>query len=1154
MKKFILVLVILCVVVINSTHAQVVTANQYQNKADEAFELKDYNTALSHYLTILNDEPNRSDLYWKTAESARMTRHFVLAEKYYEAFSKTPNVISGQPLLNYRLAIIKKSLKKYDEAIALFQKYAATGGEMASSAMFEIEATKWAKEVTQTEPYKVEHLDEKVNTNYVEAGPIQVGSNLYFTSAYFKTPDAIPVTNVFSFDFKNKSQPIAINSQVPDIHTAHYAPNTEGSRLYYNLCEKTDSGTFHCEIYVRAKDPDGTWGKPVILDTTLINIAGATATQPNIGFDKAKGKDVLYFVSNRPGGKGGLDIWAADIEANGTINPPVNLSAINTTKDDITPFYLNGPQILLFSTEGGKTIGGFDIFKSERLATGFAEAVNIGYPMNSSYDDMYPSFSAENAKYFFVSNRPGGMCESAEKDCICNDIYAHIIKVSLDVSTFLAEGGKELNGCRLDLLDLETGKTIYDINSGGNSFKFELEPNRKYQLIATKKGYQPDTANINSFGLYMPVNAISQKMFLKPNLKLQIYVFDKIGRKALSGATVEIRSEDGKNLLATETLKGNFMTWGGIEFGQKYLILAKKETYDKDENTLTIETWSSTISKFTYSDSLYLKPFSGLPVTLYYDNDFPDPRSRKMVTIYTYPETYSAYYAKLPEYLTAYYKVNQDVSSNGANEISDFFQNNIKLGYDKLNDFSKKLVNYLGSGYGMEIVLEGYASPLAETDYNRILTSRRVSAVINHFYKYSGGVFRSYIKNGQLRLKVEPYGEEKAQKDVSDDAKDPRKSIYSVAAMKERKVEIKEINEFPYNQNDGYNISEALGIYFDTDEFGKRPKKNTTLGDVDNANNKGKKSKRTAKGKNAGDELDSRYANQLKTSRSSGKKQRREIVFVDSYSGEIINNSASIELFDQYSEKMLAKGKRKGKSYFYNIDLTKNYLVKGSVAGYSEATLNQYANPYTDGGNSVLTDTMYLTPFSGLPLSIYFDNGRPPGSSENTSASYSTTYRPFIARKREFIKAYNKMMTENGGMIIPENSMSSFFELEVKGGYERLNGFSSIMKSYLQRGYQLEVVIEGYASPLDNAEYNQKLSSRRINAVINHFSNFSGGSLKKYVSSGQLKISVQSHGEVNTSVSDKVDNISSIYSLEASRERKVIIKDIIILNNSFYKN
>ncbi len=1180
MKIFNIALVFLCVFVAPSTYAQVVTASQFQTKADAAFEIKDYNTALAHYTTILNDEPERSDLYWKTAESARMTRRFAIAERYYQALSLKPELSSTQPLLDYKLATVKKSLGKYDEAIALFQKYTTTSGEISTQAQAEIEAATWAKEMTQTRPYEPIHLSETVNTIYMDAAPVRRGDNLYFTSAYFKNPDGAPVTNVYATNLVDKAMPIDINSQVDGIHTAYYALNTEGSRLYYNLCDQEESGSFHCQIYVREKSIDGTWGSPRILDTNTVNISGFTATQPNVGFDKMKGKDVLYFVSDRSGGKGGLDIWAADIETNGSMNVPVNLSEINTTKDDITPFYMNGPQILLFSTEGGKTFGGFDIFTSKHNDRGFEEAVNIGYPMNTSYDDIYASFSPENAKYYFVSNRLGGLCDNDKKDCVCNDIYEHNIKVVLDASTFLAGGGKALIGCKIDLVDLGTGKIVQKINENGNDFNFPLEPNKRYRLIASKKDYIPDTLDFNTLisgasmaiksndsdltitdsGVYAPLTTISKKLILKPSLKLEIYVFDRINRKPINGATVEIRSENGKILYTTETLKENLLTWGGIEFGKTYQLIAFKETYDKDSKMRPIESWSPTITKFVYTDSLYLAAFSGLPLTLYYDNDYPDPRSRNMTTVYSYEETYRPYYNKQAEYLTAYYKDNNDVSGVGANEIANFFTNNIKAGYDKLNEYSNQLWGYLNNGYGMEIVLEGYASPLAENEYNRILTSRRVSAVINHFDKYQNGIFRNYLKNGQLRIRVKPYGEEKADQNVSDDAKNRRKSVYSVGAMKERKVEIKEINVFPYNPNDGYSISDALGIYLDL-RLLATPPYNTTLGDVDRANNYSIVSKgeyvreKSISSKTSKDATSVGQAKDLSNDNKSTGQKRYEVVFVDSYTGEVINNKgASIELYDQYADKMVGKAKRKGKKYIYNVDLSKDYLVKGSALGYGEATVNKLRS-YTEGGNMKGTDTLFLAPFGSLPLPLYFDNDKPTGDiakEETTSETYSETYDPFISRKSDFINANNKILASKGALVSSKD-MDAFFEKDIKKGYEQLVGYSNIMKSYLQNGYQLEIILEGYASPLANADYNQKLSARRVNAVINYFSSSNGGSLKKYIKSGQLKISVLPHGEVNPNVSDDEKNASSIYSIEASRERKVVIKDILILNNIHYK-
>jgi hypothetical protein len=480
------------------------------------------------------------------------------------------------------------------------------------------------------------------------------------------------------------------------------------------------------------------------------------------------------------------------------------------------------------------------------------------------------------------------------------------------------------------------------------------------------------------------------------------------------------------------------------------------------------------------------------------------------------------------------------------------------------------LYNYLSSGYGMELVLRGFASPLAETEYNRILTSRRVSAVINHFYKYQNGLFREYITKGQLRIRVEPNGEDKVTFDASDDTKNKKKSVYGLRAMKERRVEIQEISRFEFNPKDNFNLNESLGIYFDYQKLGiATPKKGNAKARMRLATEitetAVKAARRSKKGKKGADPeygVSSEISNEAEVVTSkglrrnsaalaampAGAKQKYEVVFVDSYTGAVVSGLPEVELYDSKGDKMIGKARRtKGKKgYTYNINFDENYSVTGSVIGYTTETTSHTASA-TEG--AVATDTMYLTPFAGLPLSLYFDNDSPSGApSEQTEMTYDQTYREFASRKAEFIRTYNKMTASANGGSVSNNEMSLFFGAEVQGGYEKLRGFSNILQSYMARGYQIEITIEGFTSPLANDVYNQKLAARRVDALINHFESFHGGVLRKYINNGNLKMTVSPLGEVSNQVTDDTKNLSSIYSIEASRERRVVIKDIVILN------
>ena len=112
---------------------------------------------------------------------------------------------------------------------------------------------------------------------------------------------------------------------------------------------------------------------------------------------------VLYFASDMPGGYGGLDLYSSSI-VNGAWSKPVNLGeTINTTGDESFPS-ISG-NTLYFASNGHAGLGGLDIFKSLINSGEFGEVENIGYPVNTNYDDFALSLSKDMSKGFLTSNR-----------------------------------------------------------------------------------------------------------------------------------------------------------------------------------------------------------------------------------------------------------------------------------------------------------------------------------------------------------------------------------------------------------------------------------------------------------------------------------------------------------------------------------------------------------------------------------------------------------------------------------------------------------------------------------------------------------------------------------------------------------------------------
>ena len=107
--------------------------------------------------------------------------------------------------------------------------------------------------------------------------------------------------------------------------------------------------------------------------------------------------------------------------------------------------------------------------------------------------------------------------------------------------------------------------------------------------------------------------------------------------------------------------------------------------------------------------------------------------------------------------------------------------------------------------------------------------------------------------------------------------------------------------------------------------------------------------------------------------------------------------------------------------------------------------------------------------------------------------------------------------------------------------------FIQILAEEIAKGEKIEVVLQGFASPRAPSSYNDRLSSRRISTVINQFRRYGDGELIQALNSGDLKIVQEPLGETKAPlyVSDEIaDTRNSIYSVPASRERRVQIIDV----------
>ncbi len=410
------------------------TPQQLINAGNEAFNTSNYHSAVVYYQAYLQmtDTP-AFDIIYKLAETHRHLLNYSEAfDNYLKVWQKAPD---KYPEAGFWAAMMLKSSERYNEASVLLDSYIehiATIPTLASikeRAVYERAACDSVLKMLQNPlNVKIKNIEE-INTVWNEFNPVQLDSiTLVFSALKPLIETDNPLlgkggykaqiyTSKFGTSGFRKPVSMSENINAKDVHTANIAFTSYGNRAYFNRCEYKNY-KLRCDIWISEKK-NRRWSKATKLPEPL-NTENYTTTQPFVTIDSVSGHDLLYFVSDRPGGFGGLDLWFCIIK-DAIPQKPINLgSIINTPGDEITPFYHAYSKTLYFSSDWHYGFGGFDIFSANGALSSWEKPVNAGSPLNTGSNDFYFSFSDENEGYL-TSNRPGSMTFNDET--CCNDIY-----------------------------------------------------------------------------------------------------------------------------------------------------------------------------------------------------------------------------------------------------------------------------------------------------------------------------------------------------------------------------------------------------------------------------------------------------------------------------------------------------------------------------------------------------------------------------------------------------------------------------------------------------------------------------------------------------------------------------------------------------------
>jgi Tol biopolymer transport system component len=285
--------------------------------------------------------------------------------------------------------------------------------------------------------------------------------------------------------------------------------SSDGRSMYFTACDRED-GLGRCDLYYSTLEGSRwTVGKDI---GAPVNTR-YWESQPSVSADSR----MLFFVSNRPGGLGGMDIWYSVKKSNGAWNNPVNPGAsLNTTEDEFSPFIYFDGRTLYFSTNGRKSFGGFDIYSSVMQPdTTWSEPKNLGPLINTPADETGLIISSDGKKAYFSSIRD----KSRGKD-----IYSLVLPGEIapkPVSYFEGVVRDKKTGlpvkALIDLFNITLRKEIVHMTTDKDgSFLVCLPEGNSYGLNVSADGYMFYSENFDFEGGYTSKEPYYKSVFLNP--------------------------------------------------------------------------------------------------------------------------------------------------------------------------------------------------------------------------------------------------------------------------------------------------------------------------------------------------------------------------------------------------------------------------------------------------------------------------------------------------------------------------------------------------------------------------------------------------------------------------------------------------------------
>lgn len=379
-------------------------ARKWYDKSTTYFAQQDFESVEEALTKALDAEPEFVDAMLRLADLYYMQKDFARSVTWFDrATALAPNH-NLRTYFTYGYALWE--LDRFAEAGAAFKRYSEIP-DLSDRKRKEINGILRncqfaAKAVQHPVPFSPKNLGSQINTDKHEYLPTLTANDahLFFTRRKGLQEDI----------FEAHWQDTAFGAAQPlpgSINTTAYGEGSssispDGKTLFFTA-DYGGNGQRGWDIYQSSRTKNG-WTKPEMLPVPVNSLA--YESQPSISADGRS----LYFVSRRPGGLGGKDIWVSHLEEDCSWGEPVNLGpTINTFADEEVPFIHADGQTLYFGSTGHVGMGGSDLYMCRQLPDGtWSEPVNLGYPINTKANEGSLTVSTDGTTGYYTSDQMGG--------------------------------------------------------------------------------------------------------------------------------------------------------------------------------------------------------------------------------------------------------------------------------------------------------------------------------------------------------------------------------------------------------------------------------------------------------------------------------------------------------------------------------------------------------------------------------------------------------------------------------------------------------------------------------------------------------------------------------------------------------------------------